>query len=275
MDTEEQPIIAIKGFDENLRCRDYQFEVGKTYTHEGPVKVCSSGFHAVEYALDVFSYYPPSDSRYCIVEQADQMGRHADDTKIVSASITIQAEIKMPQLVQRGVDWIMSRIESTKTQTNTGYQSAATNTGFRSAATNTGDQSAATNTGFRSAATNTGFRSAATNTGFRSAATNTGYQSAATNTGYQSAATNTGYQSAATNTGDRSAATVDGKHSVAINIGFYGRAKAAKGCAVVLVNRANDGSIRHIRSGIAGVDVIPGTWYTLSNEGEFEEVPNV
>ena len=239
MDTQGLPVISIKGFDQNLRCRDYQFDVGKTYTHEGSVKVCSSGFHAVEYALDVFGYYPPSDSRYCIVEQAAQVERHDDDTKIVSASITIQAEIKLPQLVQRGVDWIMARVESTKTQTNTGDRSAATNTGHQSAATNTGDRSAATNTG------------------------------------YQSAATNTGDQSAATNTGNRSAAMVEGKHSVAINVGFYGRAKAAKGCAIVLVNRADDGSIRHIRSGIADVDVTPDTWYTLSDDGKFEEVANV
>jgi hypothetical protein len=154
MATQEQPIITVKGFDQNLRCRDYQFEVGKTYTHEGAVKVCESGFHAVEYALDVFGYYPPSDSRYCVVAQSGQIGRHADDTKIVSASITIQAEIKLPQLIQRGVDWIMSRLESTKFESNTGVRSAATNTGYQSAATNTGDQSAATNTGYQSEAKN-------------------------------------------------------------------------------------------------------------------------
>ena len=284
MATQEQPIITVKGFDQNLRCRDYQFEVGKTYTHEGAVKVCESGFHAVEYALDVFGYYPPSDSRYCVVAQSGQIGRHADDTKIVSASITIQAEIKLPQLIQRGVDWIMSRLESTKFEsntgvrsaaTNTGYQSAATNTGDQSAATNTGDQSAATNTGYRSAATNTGDQSAATNTGDRSAATNTGDLSAATNTGYRSAATNTGYRSAATNTGDLSAASVEGSHSIALSAGLSGRAKASEGSAIVLVDRGEDGVIRHIRCAIAGREVKPDTWYTLNDAGEFEEVENV
>ena len=284
MATQEQPIITVKGFDQNLRCRDYQFEVGKTYTHEGPLVVCKSGFHAVEYALDVFGYYPPGDSRYCVVAQSGQIGRQDDDSKIVSASITIQAEIKLPQLIQRGVDWIMSRLESTKTETNTGNQSAATNTGYQSAATNTGDWSAATNTGNRSAATNTGNRSAATNTGDRSAATNTGYQSAATNTGYQSAATNTGDWSAATNTGDRSAATntgnqsaasVEGPHSVALSAGLLGRAKASEGSAIVLVDRGEDGVIRHIRCAIAGQEVKADTWYTLNDLGEFEEVENV
>ena len=146
-------IFSIKGFDKDLQCRGYQFKVGKTYTHDGVVKVCESGFHAVEYGIDAFSYYAPCDSRYCLVEQSGDTKRHSNDTKIASASITIKAEIKIPQLVQQSVDWIMSHLTSTKTESNTGDQSAATNTGDQSAATNTGGQSAATNTGDRSAAT--------------------------------------------------------------------------------------------------------------------------
>ena len=132
----EGKIVSIKGFDKNLCCRDYQFEVGKTYTHDGVVKACESGFHAVEYGIDAFSYYAPADSRYCVIEQFGDMQRHSDDTKIASASITIKAEIKIPQLVQQSVDWIMSHLMSTKTESNTGYRSAATNTGDWSAATN-------------------------------------------------------------------------------------------------------------------------------------------
>ena len=247
----EGKIVSIKGFDKNLCCRDYQFEVGKTYTHDGVVKACESGFHAVEYGIDAFSYYAPADSRYCVVEQYGDMERHSGDTKIASASITIKAEIKIPQLVQQSIDWITSHLTSTKIESNTGYRSAATNTGNQSAATNTGDQSAATNTGYRSAATNTGDRSAATNTGYRSAATNTGDQSAATNTGY------------------RSAATVEGKHSVAISTGVYGKAKARQGSAIVLVNRTDEGEIVHIRCAIAGKDIEADVFYMLNDDGDF------
>jgi hypothetical protein len=222
--------IAFKGFDKNLQCRGYQFEIGKTFIHEGEVKACASGFHSCENPLDVFSYYAPGDSRFCIVEASGEMSTHSDDSKIASASIHIKAELKIPELVNYGVKWVLDNIKKDSKKsahqtedftqaTNTGDRSAATNTGYQSAATNTGDRSAATNTGYQSAATNTGYRSAATNTGYQSAATNTGYQSAATNTGYQSAATNTGYRSAATNTGYRSAATNTGYRSAATNTG--------------------------------------------------------
>ncbi|EJQ7235199.1 hypothetical protein NZZ95_001545 [Salmonella enterica subsp. enterica] len=214
-------IVTFKGFNKDLKCRGFQFAIGETFHHDGKVEACGSGFHACECPFDVFSYYPPAESRYAETISFGVTDREeGGDTKIASASITIKAELTLPQFIQRGIEWIWSKIDkSLEQQIMTGNQSAATNTGNQSAATNTGYQSAATNTGYQSAATNTGNQSAATNTGDRSAATNTGYQSAATNTGNQSAATNTGDRSAATNTGDRSAATNTGDRSAATNTG--------------------------------------------------------
>ncbi|EAA8533427.1 hypothetical protein ACODGZ_003153 [Salmonella enterica subsp. enterica serovar Montevideo] len=237
-------IVTFKGFNKDLKCRGFQFAIGETFHHDGKVEACGSGFHACECPFDVFSYYPPAESRYAeTISFGITDSEEGGDTKIASSSITIKDELTLPQFIQRGIEWIWSKIDKSLEQqimcgswsaaTNTGYQSAATNTGDWSAATNTGDWSAATNTGDWSAATNTGYQSAATNTGDwsaatntgnRSAATNTGYQSAATNTGYQSAATNTGYQSAATNTGNQSAATNTGNRSAATNTGYQSAA---------------------------------------------------
>ena len=162
MKKENKEIIAYKGFDKNLKCRDYQYEIGKTFEHDGAVKACESGFHACEYPLDVFSYYPPSSSRFAIVKMHGETSKDSDDTKIASAKITIETEIKLPEIINRAVDWIKNKVNlSNDNSSNTGYRSAATNTGYQSAATNTGDWSAATNTGYQSAATNTGYRSVA------------------------------------------------------------------------------------------------------------------
>ncbi|EBU7343312.1 DUF7666 domain-containing protein [Salmonella enterica] len=228
-------IVTFKGFNKDLKCRGFQFAIGETFHHDGKVEACGSGFHACECPFDVFSYYPPAESRYAeTISFGITDSEEGGDTKIASSSITIKDELTLPQFIQRGIEWIWSKIDKSLEQqimcgnrsaaTNTGYQSAATNTGDQSAATNTGDQSAATNTGYQSAATNTGDWSAATNTGYQSAAINTGDWSAATNTGNQSAATNTGDQSAATNTGNRSAATNTGNRSAATNTGYLSAA---------------------------------------------------
>ncbi|HAK2303631.1 TPA: hypothetical protein H1784_002383 [Salmonella enterica] len=277
-------IVTFKGFNKELKCRDFQFEIGKTFHHEGKVEACGSGFHACECPFDVFGYYPPADSRYAETISFGVTDREEDgDTKIASASITIKAELTLPQFIQRGIDWIWSKIDKSLEQqimtgnrsaaTNTGNQSAATNTGYQSAATNTGDWSAATNTGNRSAATNTGNQSAATNTGYQSAATNTGDWSSATNTGNRSAATNTGNQSAATNTGDWSSAEVSGSQSVAVSLGIEGKARASENGAIVLCYRDEDGELIHIRSSKVGENGIKqDTWYQLDEDGEFVEV---
>ncbi|MDU0699522.1 hypothetical protein Q8W87_05435 [Pseudomonas aeruginosa] len=222
----EEVVTAYKGFKQDLTCRGYQFEIGGTYKHEGEVEACSSGFHSCEYPLDVFGYYAPGESRFAIVKASGQLSRHDDDSKIASATLVVEAEISMPTMISRAIDWIMARLDSSVEQTvvgdtasNTGYQSAASNTGNYSAASNTGNCSAASNTGNYSAASNTGNYSAASNTGNYSAASNTGNYSAASNTGNCSAASNTGYCSAASNTGNYSAASNTGNYSAASNTG--------------------------------------------------------
>lgn len=135
MKKENKEIIAYKGFDKNLKCRDYQYEIGKTFEHDGAVKACESGFHACEYPLDVFSYYPPSSSRFAIVKMHGETSKDSDDTKIASAKITIETEIKLPEMINRAVDWIKNKINwSDDNTSNTGDWSAATNTGRQSAA---------------------------------------------------------------------------------------------------------------------------------------------
>ncbi|EAV6578075.1 hypothetical protein FBB69_09515 [Salmonella enterica] len=258
-------IVTFKGFNKDLKCRDFQFKIGKTFHHDGKVEACGSGFHACECPFDVFSYYPPAESRYAETISFGVIDREEiGDTKIASASITIKAELTLPQFIQRGIEWIWSKIDKSLEQ--------QIMTGNWSAATNTGNWSAATNTGNWSAATNTGDWSAATNTGNWSAATNTGNWSAATNTGDRSAATNTGDQSAATNTGDWSAAEVSGSQSVAASLGIEGKARASEGGAIVLCYRDEDGELIHIRASKVGENgIMPDIWYQLNEDGEFVE----
>ena len=239
---------CFKGFDKDLKCRDFQYEIGKEYTEE-KADICNCGFHACEFPMDVFNYYPPSDSRYCEVELEANNQKSSDDSKRVGKKISVKAEIGIAGIIKAGVEYIKEQVnwEDDKA-TNTGYQSAATNTGYQSAATNTGD---------------------------RSAATNTGYRSAATNTGDQSAATNTGDYSAATNTGNKSAAIVEGKESIALATGIKSKAKGKIGCFIVLTEWKeinNEYHIVDIKSAkVDGENIKEDTFYMLK-DGKFVEV---
>ena len=251
MSKNDNIIRGFKGFDKDLKCRDFQYEVGKEYEHKGEVSVCNSGFHFCENPLKVFEYYAPSCSRYCEVEGDENVDKANDDSKVATSHIHISAEIGLNGLIKAGVKFILDKVN------------------FKDAkATNTGDCSAATNTGNYSAATNTGNYSAATNTGDCSAATNTGDYSAATNTGNYSAATNTGDYSAATNTGNQSAATVEGNGSIAIVTGKYSKARGALGCWIVLTERGDfDGvtcPIKEVKAfKVDGVNIKENTFYRL------------
>ncbi|AHF74190.1 c-type lectin precursor family member (2D393) / c-type lectin precursor family member (2D393) [Candidatus Sodalis pierantonius str. SOPE] len=141
-------ITAYKGFNADLTCRDYQFEIGKTYHHDGAVKVCDSGFHACEYPLDVFSYYEPANHRFAEVEVSGDIVHEEEGNKLASSIITIKEELSLHKMVGRAVECIASKINKSTEQTIIeGYQSAATNTGDRSAADVSGFGSVAASLG--------------------------------------------------------------------------------------------------------------------------------
>ena len=269
MNKKNNIIRGFKGFDKDLKCRGFQYEIGKDYEQEGEVKCCERGFHFCENPFDVFRYYSPIDSRYCEVEGDGNADKANDDSKVATSHIHISAEIGLNGLIKAGVKFILDKANFNDAKsTNTGYQSAATNTGDYSVATNTGNKSVATNTGYCSVATNTGNYSAATNTGNKSAATNTGDSSAATNTGYRSAATNTGNRSVAINTGYKSAATVEGKESIAIVTGKDSMACGTFGCWIVLTERGyfdgNNYPIKEVKAfKVDGVNIKENTFYRL------------
>ena len=231
---------AYKGFNRELRCKGFQYEVGKEY-EEPEAELCKCGFHACENPLDVFHYYPPASSRYCEVEMDEVNPEISNDSKRCSKKIRIGAEIGFKGIIDGGIKFIMDSLDrANKKEFNTGY------------------------------------RSAATNTGYQGAAINTGHQSVATNTGHWGVATNTGIQSATISTGGASVATVEGKESIAIATGIKSRAKGSLGCYIVLAewyrNECGSWHIKHVQSAkVDGEKIKADTFYTLKNR-KFVEV---
>lgn len=133
-------MIAYKGFNKDLTCRGFQYEIGKTY-EEPKAVLCECGFHACKEVLDVFSYYPPNESRYCVVDIDDISEIKIGDSKICGAKITILREITIDEICRIAYDQNAEN-QSIKSE-NSGDWSVAANSGDCSVASNSGNRSAA------------------------------------------------------------------------------------------------------------------------------------
>ena len=113
--SEEKVIKAYKGFNPDMTCRGFQYEVGKEYEIEGDIQVCERGFHACESPLEVLDYYPifwdNGENRFCEVEQSGTIDKEENSTKICSSKIKIKAELKLADLINLGVEWIKEQVK--------------------------------------------------------------------------------------------------------------------------------------------------------------------
>ena len=100
-------IKAFKGFNRDMTCRDFQYEEGKEYETD-KAEACECGFHASEYPLDVFSYYPPGTSVYHEVEQSGKLDKSESD-KVASTRIKIGARIDIIGLVKAAIEYVKER----------------------------------------------------------------------------------------------------------------------------------------------------------------------
>ena len=236
-----------KATDKDMKCRGFQYELGKTAEVDGDAKLCERGLHACEMPLDVLGYYVPGDgSRYFAAELEDVSDEiHSEDTKRVGKKLTLSAEIGIPGLVKAQVEYVKAQCD---------FDNAIKKANSEKENHATGESGAASATGLRGAASATGWRGAASATGERGAASATGLRGAASATGL------------------RGAASATGKGCVAMATGFHGRVMGEIGNAVVCVERKTNGEIAAILSAIVdGETLKPGVWYTVKN-GEWVEV---
>ena len=245
-----------KATDKDMKCRGFQYELGKTAEVDGDAKLCERGLHACEMPLDVLGYYPPGDgSRYFAAELEDVSDEiHSDDTKRVGKKLTLSAEIGIPGLVKAQVEYVKAQCDFDNAIKKANSEKETHATGVRGAASATGESGAASATGWSGAASATGERGAASATGWRGAASATGWSGAASATG------------------ESGAASATGNGCVAMATGRYGRVMGEIGNAVVCVERKTNGDIAAILSAIVdGETLQPGMWYTVKN-GEWVEV---
>ncbi len=223
--------ITYKGLDEKFQCRGYQFEVGKTYLHQGEVKVCDSGFHSCVNPFDVLNYYDITQ-RFAITEIGGSMSQQDNgDSNIASAEITIKAELSLPMFIATAIEWMQNyRKDSNLAASGYGSKLAASGYGSKLAASGDDSNLAASGHGSKLAAS--------------------GYGSKLAASGYGSKLAASGYG------------------SVVMSAGLGGRIKVGvRGAAAVAYEDVN-GRIR-IAVGHEGENIEAGIWYVVDQDGEF------
>jgi len=92
-------MVSYKVFNHDFTCNRFQFELGKTYVHEGEVRLCESGFHFCEKLVDCFSYYPfDTKNIVCEVLAEDVSEQKSDDSKRVCRKITIVRQMSWQEV---------------------------------------------------------------------------------------------------------------------------------------------------------------------------------
>ena len=115
-----------KGFDKDLKCRGFQYEIGKEYETDC-AKVCEAGFHACKQPIDVFRYYPPAKSRFCEVMQSGDISESQGDSKIASTKIKILQEIGIKEIINAQKEYVKNNCKIIKEEESTaGYRGVST-----------------------------------------------------------------------------------------------------------------------------------------------------
>lgn len=114
----DKVIKSYKAFDKNMRCRDFQYEVGKEYEMDGDIKCCNRGFHACKNPVEVWDYYDMLNSRFAEVEQSGKIDEEGNSTKVCSSHIKIKAELKLADIIKVGVEWLKDITSPSKFKTN-------------------------------------------------------------------------------------------------------------------------------------------------------------
>ena len=161
-------ITGIKAFNNDLKCRDFQFEIGKSYTVDGTIKACNHGFHFCQNPLDTLSYYPLIDNNGNLTRFAKVKGTGSVDLsekdKVCVSNIEIIEELQLKDFINNGVEFLLKEGSTSETASSgdcsqlasSGYGSKLASSGNGSQLASSGDCSQLATTGENSVIANIG-----------------------------------------------------------------------------------------------------------------------
>ena len=287
----EKVIKSYKGFDKDMKCRDFQYEVGKEYEMDGEIKCCDRGFHACKSPMEVWDYYDMLKSRYAEVEQSGKIDTEENSTKVCSSRIKIKAELKLADIINIGVEWLKDITSPSKVKTDSTLSSSGDNAKIGSSGDNaqigssgynakigssgdnaqigsSGDNAKIGSSGYNAQIGSSGYNAQIGSSGDNAKIGSSGYNAKIGSSGDNAQIGSSGYNAKIGSTGEDSVVMCAGKKSIA---------KATVGSWITLAEwKWNDKKKRNVpvcvkTEYVDGERIKADTWYQLK-DGEFVEV---
>ena len=132
-----------KAFNKGWKCRDFQYELGRTYElgENEKLEMCQCGFHFCKNPIDVFGYYPMNDD--VVIAEVEALGEILQEgTKYVTDKIRIVKEFTRTDLQALILDGKYNTGEDNTGNCNSGYYNSGNcNSGdYNSGDYNSGDR---------------------------------------------------------------------------------------------------------------------------------------
>ena len=280
---ETEKIKAYKGFNTDLTCRDFQYEVGKEYEQKGEIEVCEKGFHACENPMDVFEHYLIEKdghiARFCKVEQSGMIDR--EDDKVASSKISIKAEVKFADFVKLAVYFVLEKCKGGKGNSGDFAQLASSGDFARLASSgsyaklaSSGDFARLASSGSSAKLASSGsYARLASSGGFAQLASSGSSAKLASSGSYAKLASSGDFARLASS-GDYARLASSGNYAVVMAAGYNSQAKAKKGSWITLAEWGHLGGnwtpVCVKTEQVDGERIKEDTWYKLIN-GQFTE----
>ena len=290
---ETEKIKAYKGFNTDLTCRDFQYEVGKEYEQNGEIEACNNGFHACENPMDVFEHYLIEKdghiARFCEVEQSGMIDR--EDDKVASSKISIKAEVKFADFVKLAVDFVLEKCKVGKGNSgdftqlaSSGYYVKLASSGDYAKLASSGDFTQLASSGDSAKLASSGDYAKLASSGDYAKLASSGYYAKLASSGdYAKLASSgdyaklasSGYYVKLASSGDYAKLASSGYYAVVMAAGYNSQAKAKKGSWITLAEWDSlDGNLTPVcvkTEQVDGERIKEDTWYKLIN-GQFTEI---
>ena len=256
-------MFGYKGFDKNLKCRGFQYEIGKTFEEDVEPKCCERGLHFCELPLDVLNYYnysPINGSRFAKVEALGTIDKRED--KVATNKLRVDSELTFWDLFKLQFKLVFEKVETSTTKVST-----------------SGNYAHSSTSGYKAHSSTSGYKAHSSTSGYEAHSSTSGYKAHSSTSGDEAHSSTSGDEAHSSTSGNYAHSSTSGNEAISSSLGLKARAKANKGWIIVVDWQQDENynwyinEIYHSKVGgkILDTEIKSNTWYWFEN-GKLESL---